>query len=40
MSTCKYYCFTDKNVKKIPMGYRIGYGGRLSPDNRSEIEKW
>ena len=28
----KYYCFTDKKCKKIPMGYRIGYGGRLSPD--------
>ena len=29
----KYYCFTDKKCKKIPMGYRIGYGGRLAPDN-------
>ena len=32
----KYYCFTDKKCKKIPTGYRIGYGGRLAPDNRSE----
>ena len=32
----KYYCFTDKKCKKIPTGYRIGYGGRLAPDNRSD----
>ena len=32
----KDYCFTDKKWKKIPTGYRIGYGGRLAPDNRSD----
>ena len=32
----QYYCFTDKKCKKIPTGYRIGYGGRLAPDNRSD----
>ena len=25
----KYYCFTDKKCKKIPTGYRIGYGGPI-----------
>ena len=30
----QYYCFTDKKCKKIPTGYRMGYGGRLAPDNR------
>ena len=28
----QYYCFTDKKCKKIPTGYRMGYGGRLAPD--------
>ena len=28
----QYYCFTDKKCKKIPTGYRVGYGGRLAPD--------
>ena len=32
----KYYCFTDKKCKKIPTGYRVGYGGRIAPDNRSD----
>ena len=32
----KYYCFTDKKCKRIPTGYRVGYGGRLAPDNRSD----
>ena len=32
----QYYCFTDKKCKKIPGGYRVGYGGRLAPDNRSD----
>ena len=32
----QYYCFDDKKCKKIPNGYRIGYGGRLAPDNRSD----
>ena len=22
----QYYCFTDKKCKKIPTGYRMGYG--------------
>ena len=34
----QYYCFTDKKCKKIPTGYRIGYGGRLAPDNRSDSD--
>ena len=25
----QYYCFTDKKCKKIPTGYRVGFGGRL-----------
>ena len=25
----KYYCHTDKKCKKIPTGYKIGYGGYL-----------
>ena len=32
----KYYCFDEKKCKPIPTGYRIGYGGRLAPDNRSD----
>ena len=32
----KYYCFTEKKCKPLPRGYRIGYGGRLAPDNRSD----
>ena len=28
----KYYCYTDKKCKKIPTGYRIGYGGYLKSD--------
>ena len=32
----KYYCFNEKKCKPIPNGYRIGYGGRLAPDNRSD----
>ena len=32
----QYYCFTDKKCKKIPGGYRVGYGGRLAPDDRSD----
>ena len=32
----EYYCNTDKKCKPIPRGYRIGYGGRLAPDNRSD----
>ena len=36
MKKCKqgyYYCHTDKKCKKIPMGYRVGYGGYLRRDN-------
>ena len=25
----KYYCYTDKKCKKIPTGYKVGYGGYL-----------
>ena len=32
----QYYCFTDKKCRKIPTGYRVGFGGRLAPDNRSD----
>jgi|TARA_R100000149_G_scaffold38408_1_gene14791 hypothetical protein len=28
----KYWCFSDKKCKKIPMGYHIGYGGYLERD--------
>ena len=38
MKKCKqgyYYCNTDKKCKKIPMGYRVSYGGYL----RREDEK-
>ena len=31
----QYYCYTDKKCKKIPSGYRVGYGGYL----RSNPEK-
>ena len=34
----QYYCFTDKKCKKIPTGYRVGFGGRLAPDNRSDSD--
>ena len=36
MKKCKqgyYYCYTDKKCKKIPTGYRIGYGGYLKRDD-------
>ena len=32
----KYYCYDEKKCKPIPGGYRIGRGGRLAPDNRSD----
>ena len=35
----EYYCFTEKKCKPLPSGYRIGYGGRLAPDNRSDSGK-
>ena len=28
----KYYCYTDKKCKKIPTGYKVGYGGYLKSD--------
>ena len=28
----QYYCFTDRKCKKIPNGYRVGYGGMLRPE--------
>ena len=31
----QYYCFTDKKCKKIPNGYRVGYGGMLRPTNKN-----
>ena len=34
----QYYCFTDKKCKKIPTGYRVGYGGRLAPDPEKKKE--
>ena len=34
----QYYCFTDKKCKKIPTGYRVGFGGRLAPDNGSDSD--
>ena len=33
----QYYCFTDKKCKKIPTGYRVGYGGRLAPDPEKKL---
>ena len=36
MKKCKqgyYYCHTDKKCKKIPTGYRVGYGGYLRRDD-------
>ena len=33
-----YYCFTDKKCKKIPTGYRVGYGGMLRPTNGKKTE--
>ena len=29
----KYWCYTDKKCKKIPMGYHVGRGGYLVHDN-------
>ena len=28
----KYWCFTDKKCKKIPLGYHVGRGGYVEPD--------
>ena len=35
----QYYCFTDKKCKKIPGGYRVGYGGYLRKENDSDDSK-
>ena len=32
----KYWCFTDKKCKKIPMGYHVMGGGRLMKDEDHE----
>ena len=29
----KYWCYTDKKCKKIPMGYHVGFRGYLEPDD-------
>ena len=29
----KYWCFTDKKCKKIPVGYHVGRGGYLVNDH-------
>jgi len=29
----KYYCHTDKRCKKIPLGYHVGRGGYVEPDD-------
>ena len=29
----KYWCFTDKKCKKIPLGYHVGRGGYVEPDD-------
>ena len=29
----EYYCHEDKKCKKIPRGYRVGYGGYLRKEN-------
>ena len=31
----QYYCFTDRKCKKIPNGYRVGYGGMLRPEKKN-----
>ena len=34
----EYYCHEDKKCKKIPRGYRVGYGGYLRKENESNNE--
>ena len=39
MKKCKvgyYYCYTDKKCKKIPVGYRRGFGGYLRKETEEE----
>ena len=36
MKKCRigyYYCNTDKKCKKIPLGYHVGRGGYVEPDD-------
>ena len=32
----EYYCNDSKKCKKIPGGYRVGYGGYLRKDNDND----
>ena len=32
----QYYCYNDKKCKKIPTGYRVGYGGYLRQDDEKK----
>ena len=34
----EYYCHEDKKCKKIPRGYRVGYGGYLRKENDNDNE--
>ena len=34
----KYWCYTDKKCKKIPMGYHVGRGGYLVHDDNSDSD--
>ena len=34
----KYWCYTDKKCKKVPMGYYVGRGGYLSKENEDGEE--
>ena len=36
--TGKYWCFSDKKCKKIPLGYHIGHGGYLEKDEEESSE--
>ena len=35
----QYYCYDEKKCKKIPMGYRVGSGGMLEPDEDKNGKK-
>ena len=32
----QYYCYNDKKCKKIPTGYRVGYGGYFRQDDEKK----
>ena len=32
----EYYCHEDEKCKKIPRGYRVGYGGYLRSDRSND----